>query len=164
MSEIITIDTTVGGSSSNSYITLSEARDKAKLLLNGDSFLDKSEQEQIKLLVQACQNMERLRYNYNKYSSAQALSFPRDATPDNNIDEDDTDSGEIPEVIKWVQIEEAIALSQGFTPERGGSKTIGNVRYSSVGRNLASQEGYARLSKSGWLVAPPNCSVSLKVF
>lgn len=162
---IITLTTTVGASSSNSYVTLAEAVSFAKNRIDGDYFLNLKEQQQNKLLVSAADNMQLLTYRATKYYTDQALDFPRSYTPDASLEDYITNSSiEIPDCVKDAQVLEAIALAKGLRPQSGGVSIINGSTVRNASQTLASREALLLLTKKGWVVSPPNLTVSLGVF
>ena len=107
-----TIDATVGGASSNSYVTVDEATAYFGERLRADAWTGASTTDKEKALIMACRHIEAAKPMvergstgaYAPSNSTQALSFPR---------KKDWKSGagyNIPQPVKQAQFEEALAL------------------------------------------------------
>lgn len=160
----ITLDATIAGVSSNSYVSLATAKTYGETLLEGDVLLSLNDEKIRKYLVNAAENMEHLKYRYGKSDSDQALSFPRDASPDLIEDENETAADEIPVAVAKAQVEEAIALARGYRPAAGGTSQFGSTRITQAGSALASAEAYKRLHMAGWLTLPVSATLSKGIF
>jgi len=143
----VAIDATVGGESSNSYVTLEEATAHFGARLHADAWGGASEADREKALLQACRHIERSRplvnrrpYGYPTVSAeslaydplapsgpAQALSFPR------KKDKDSDGDYAIPQPVKDAQCEEALALlARGAEQERRAALQAAGVTSFSV--------------------------------
>ena len=141
------IDATVGGDSSNSYVTLEEATAYFGERLRADAWAGASEADREKALLQACRHIERSRplvnrrpYGYPTVPAEslaydplapsnpnQALSFPRK--------KDKASGGDyaIPQPVKDAQCEEALALlARGAEQERRAALQAAGVTSFSV--------------------------------
>lgn len=96
----ITIVTDASGSSSNSYITLTEANNYFEAVLWFDSLWDAlTDAQKNARIVQAARAIDRLNFDGARYLDEQAMEFPRDIT------DQSTDDGEIPQKVKDAQCE-----------------------------------------------------------
>lgn len=125
------IEATVGGESSNSYVTLAEAEAYFAERLHSDAWAGASESDKEKALLTACRRLERLRYWDGNQPALtdprQALTFPR------TRDVDADGSYIIPQPVKDAQCEEALALlSRGAEQERRRSLQAAGVTSFSV--------------------------------
>jgi hypothetical protein len=101
----ITIVTTPGGATSNSYVTLVEANE----YFEGVNWFDSTwagltEAVRNSYLVLSTRAIDRLNFQGGVYDTGQALQFPRDFT------NEQTDYGAIPQVVKDAQCEAIIWL------------------------------------------------------
>lgn len=122
----ITIDATVGGASSNSYLTPTRAAVLAEQLPHGAEWFTNIDINKSQLLVYATRLIDQYGYYYgSKASTTQALAFPRaglvylpegDVIP-NNV---------IPTFIEWATIEWAVSLIEAsdLTPSGFGMKSL----------------------------------------
>ena len=111
------IDATVGGASSNSYVTLEEANTYLGERLHADAWASASDSDKEKALLTACRYLEQLRYwdgNRPAFTDPrQRLTFPR------VTDTDAAGAFVIPQPVKDAQCEEALALlARGAEQER----------------------------------------------
>ena len=141
------IDATVGGASSNSYVTLAEATAYFGERLYASAWDSATDADKEKALLQACRGLERCRLLVNRrpygypgepqdsptYDSlapsnvGQALSLPR------NKDRDSDGLYAIPQPVKNAQCEEALALlARGAEQERRRSLQAAGVTAFSV--------------------------------
>src|SRR5689334_3704609 len=115
-----TIDSTVSGSSANSYVTLDEADTYWAPKWVGQSLFD--EGARIAALIEACRRLEQEQYLGRKATQTQALKFPRAELYSGGFygafasygltDDEDYPiaSDTIPQVVKDAQCELAYAL------------------------------------------------------
>ena len=102
------IDTTVGGASANSYVTLAEADAYFDEHLNVTDWTDATDDLKNRALIQAARRLDQLSFNGGKATEAQALKWPRIGVVD---DEGyGIDSDEIPQQMKDAQCELALAM------------------------------------------------------
>jgi hypothetical protein len=104
----VATDATVGGASSNSYVTLEEANTYLAGRLHADTWTSASDSDKEKALLTACRHVEQLRYwdgNRPAFTDPrQRLTFPR-------VQDIDADGAFIiPQSVKEAQCEEALAL------------------------------------------------------
>lgn len=104
------IDATVGGLSSNSYVTLAEANAYAADSFSGDAFLALSNADREKCLRQATRQIDRNRFQGVQGTTRQALAFPR-AYPYNSDRPTLSTALEIPSAVKDAQCEQALYLA-----------------------------------------------------
>lgn len=101
----ITIDASVGGTSSNSYITLVEANSYIEAVpwfaSTWDGLTDATKNS---WLVFSTRAIDRMKFQASRYDKDQALEFPR------TITDDQTDEGDIPQKVKDAQCEMIIYL------------------------------------------------------
>jgi len=123
----VAIDATVGGASSNSYVTLEEANTYLAERLHADAWASASDSDKEKALLTACRHLERLRYwdgNRPAFTDPrQRLTFPR--TQDTDAD----GAFIIPQPVKEAQCEEALSLlARGAEQERRRALQASGVR------------------------------------
>lgn len=128
--------TTIGGATSNSYVTLQEFVDYADLRLNVDGFREANADDRVRALVMAAKRLNRENWLGTPVSTTQALSWPRYEVrkPDYvrtygaittgafyQYFNDFYPTDEIPVIIKEAQFELALAYLNGFDAdsERG---------------------------------------------
>ncbi len=101
----ITIDASVGGINSNSYVTLAEANSYLEAVpwfaSTWDGLTDAVKNS---WLVFATRAIDRLSFVASRYDKDQALEFPR------TITDDQTDEGDMPQKVKDAQCEMIIYL------------------------------------------------------
>lgn len=73
----LVIDATVGGASSNSFVTLAEATTYMEARLNGSTWTSATTDNQNRALVEATRELSSREYTGMKASSTQALQWPR---------------------------------------------------------------------------------------
>jgi hypothetical protein len=138
---------TVGGASSNSYVTLTEATTYFATRLNSAAWTAASSADKEAALLTACRRIEACRIAVNRrpygygvrisdplvydprapYLDTQRLSFPR------QVDRDTTGTYIIPQAAKDAQCEEALALlARGTEDERRQALRAAGVRSFSV--------------------------------
>jgi hypothetical protein len=114
----VTIDSTVGGASANSYVTLAEAEVYFEGRLNITDWTSATTDEKNRALVMAARRLDQERWTSEKASSAQALKWPRWDAEDE--DGNSISSDTIPEAIKDAQCELALAmLDSDLTTDTG---------------------------------------------
>lgn len=75
----VTLTTYIGGSTSNSYVTLTEANKYIRSKYKHSSLWDTlSEEGKKRVLIEAARIIDTFNYNGDKYYDSQALQFPRD--------------------------------------------------------------------------------------
>lgn len=74
---MITIDATVGGANSNSYVTLAEASAYFETRLYTTNWTNADDEDKKKALVQSTRRLDYEKFYGNRKTSTQALSFPR---------------------------------------------------------------------------------------
>ncbi len=112
----LTLDATIGGATSNSYLTVERADELAEYLPHASQWLSDDTLSKEQLLVYATMLIDRFGYfNGTKANSSQALAFPRSGLwylPEgleiaNNV---------IPSFIEWATLEWAMALAENSDP------------------------------------------------
>ena len=121
--------TTIGDSTSNSYITLAEASDYFDARLDGESWADETDDRHKQALLKAAKRLNGLNWLGSRVTTTQALAWPRIDVPKRDSAGvctygwggylysgygDYYRSDEIPDVIKEAQAEFAFALLEGF--------------------------------------------------
>lgn len=96
------LDTTIGGASADSYVSLVEADAYFASRFGSDSWTSLSDADQEKALRQATREVDRSRFIGSKWSSEQALQFPRVDTYS------DDETAEIPSLVKQATCEQAL--------------------------------------------------------
>jgi len=96
----VALVTTIGGSTSNSYVTLAEANTYMEGIPWFDSdWNDLSDVIKNSRILQAARAIDRLNFLGEKYLDDQAMEFPRDIT------DQSTDAGGMPQKVKDAQCE-----------------------------------------------------------
>ena len=118
-----TLDSTLSGSSSNSYITLENAEGIAANLPGGDDWVALTEDEKNMSLIQATRWLETLDYKGERCKASQRLKWPR---KDAECDGVTSDCAGIPYPIQEAEV--ALALkyttsSESFPGAGGGSSS-----------------------------------------
>ena len=121
--------TTIGGATSNSYITLAEASDYFEARLDGESWFDESDDRHKQALITATRKLNGLNWLGDRVTTTQVLAWPRIDVPKRDSAGvctygwggylysgygDYYRSDEIPDLIKEAQAEFAFALLEGF--------------------------------------------------
>lgn len=110
----ITIDASVGGISSNSYITLVEANTYMEAVpwfaSTWDGLTDAVKNS---WLVFSTRSIDRMKFQASRYDTDQALEFPR------TITDDQTDEGDMPQKVKDAQCEMIIYLYNHMSTDDG---------------------------------------------
>ena len=110
----ITVDTTVGGASANSYITVQEFKDFLAIRSNVPASISEATDDTLaKWLLQACREIDLHAFKGVKYVTGidadgnpeQALEFPRNYTYSTN-------GGYIPQNVKYAQCEQALEIAR----------------------------------------------------
>ncbi len=110
----ITVDTTVGGASANSYITVQEFKDFLAIRSNVPATISGAADDTIaKWLLQACREIDLHAFKGAKYVTGidadgnpeQALEFPRSYTYSTN-------GGYVPMSVKYAQCEQALEIAR----------------------------------------------------
>ena len=141
------IITTVGGATSNSYVTLDAFIAYADLQLNGDTFRDASSDDRIRALLMAAKRLNRENWLGTPVNADQALAWPRDDVkkPDHvrnyglNYWNDEYRTDEIPELVQEAQYELALAYLNGF--ERKGEREIDEFQSDGIRIKYATSGG-----------------------
>lgn len=100
----VTVVATVGGASSNSYLSVADATTILNLRLGVDAWTSASTDDQGRALIMATKAIDSNRFQGYPISSAQALAFPR------NIQKETSDT--IPEDVKQACAEQALWVLQ----------------------------------------------------
>lgn len=108
----MSLDATLAGASSNSYITLAEAETFSSQFYNLTAWSTATSGNQEAALMEACTEIESYRLRFNPSISTQALHFPRD------IDYDSTGVYIIPTAIKKVQFLIAVNILETRSMEQ----------------------------------------------
>src|SRR3990167_611371 len=106
-----TVTTTVGGTSSNSYISVADATTYFTKRLSSTDWTDATTANQEAALIQATRRLNDEDFEGMKTDSDQVLAWPRFGTYDRDGVSYDSDA--IPEIVKDAQCEVAIALLSG---------------------------------------------------
>jgi DnaT-like ssDNA binding protein len=156
------IDATVGGGSSNSFVTADEFTAYTDTRLNIDAYTNASSGDRDKALMEATRELNVLRYGGNKATTGQALLFPRFLL----IDPDSMwytfyDSAIIPQRIKDATCELALEFLKGGTTDMASldqtigikSETVGPIRTEYTDPTQRAQ-GIARFPRVLKLIRP----------
>lgn len=103
-----TITATVGGSTSNSYVTLVEADAHFDARLDATDWSGATDDTKNRALIQATQRLDQQRFKGRREDEDQALAFPRVGTFDRDGYAYDSDT--IPTPVKRAQMELALAM------------------------------------------------------
>jgi hypothetical protein len=128
----LTLDATVGGVSSNSYLTLLRADELAEQLPHASEWFTNEALDKPQLLVHATRLIDRYGYYYgSKTSPAQALQFPRTGLT-YHTELTSVASNVIPNFIEWACIEWAFSLvtSEEATPASYGISSLSTPSFS----------------------------------
>lgn len=114
--------TTIGGTTSNSYVSLDYLIDYADQMLFMDDFLAASSDDKVRSLLMSARRLDRENWMGSPTKVEQSLAWPRndvkrpDPVQSYNLSywNDTFRSDEIPDLIKFAQCELAIAYIQGF--------------------------------------------------
>lgn len=109
-----TLVVTVGGASSNSYVTLAQFNTYCEQRLNVDSFDDAQPDDKIRALLMATRRLDRENWIGQKAATTQALVWPRSGVYKPDGYGDQYLSTEIPQLVKDAQCELALAYLDGF--------------------------------------------------
>jgi len=115
----ITLDATLSGSSSNSYLTLTTAEQIAAILPGGSDWIKESTDTKNLSLIQATRWLETLNYKGDRCKSTQRLKWPR---KDAKCDGVTSDCNGIPYPIQEAEV--ALAIKYNKDPNKfpgGGS-------------------------------------------
>lgn len=119
---------TVGGASSNSYVTLLEAQAYFDARFGSDAWDDAEEADQEKALLQAARQLSAFRFQGYRNNPAQALPFPR-GYPLHCDPETLSGVVAIPTAVKQAQCEQALALLKA---QAGGEETRADLQAQGV--------------------------------
>lgn len=146
------IITTVGGSTSNSYISLADAQTLFfDLRLDAGAWLDASEEDKVRALIMAAKRLNRENWLGERVTTTQKLAWPRYGVA--KIDSggiggyagygytypDQYESTEIPQEVKDAQCELALAYLDGFSDNAGGD-SISEFRADDVTVKLKNEQ------------------------
>jgi hypothetical protein len=126
----VTIVTTVGGASSNSYATLAEAETYMEGRLNGSTWDADTDDNKNRALVEAARELQVLRWTGTRVDTTQALAWPRQWAVD--VDDPNGDyyaTTEVPQRVKDAQMELAFQfIKAGTTDLAALDSTDGIIR------------------------------------
>jgi len=108
-----TLDETAGGTSSNSFISRSDAQTYFNGRLSADQWTDASSSDKDRSLIMATVRLDQEEYHGSKYETDQALKWPRYGTYNDNGDVYDSDA--IPDVVEKACCEMALAILKDST-------------------------------------------------
>jgi len=125
----LVIDATSAGTSSNSYITLADAEIYFESRLNITEWTAATDDEKNRALVTATRIIDQNSFVGYRYTTTQALKFPRTGVPD--YDSVVFVDGVIPEPIKDAQCEIALAALTSDLAESGsyGAVTVSGISF-----------------------------------
>jgi len=125
----LVIDATSAGSSSNSYGTLAEAETYFESRLNIAEWTAATDDYKNRALVTATRIIDQNIFLGYRYTTTQALKFPRSGIPD--YDSISFTDGVVPEQIKEAQFEIALAALTSDLTESGsyGSVTVSGISF-----------------------------------
>jgi hypothetical protein len=124
-----TLDSTVGGLSSNSYLSQSEALDLLEVVLSAaqsEAFFRQSSDERDAALIKASRTLDRS-FDWSGYreDNDQAMAWPRYGV---YVDGDQVDDDIIPKELKDATLLLAAQISQGLTVENSLSTPVTSVK------------------------------------
>ena len=117
----VTLDATLGGNQSNSYVTLANAEGIAGMMPGGDTWIALTEDEKNMSLIQATRWLETLDYRGDRCKSSQRLKWPRSGAECDGVT---SDCLGIPYPIQEAEVVLAIEYSTNSNSFPGGG--IGN--------------------------------------
>jgi len=129
----LTIDATVGGASSNSFVTLAESETYMEGRLNVSLWTAATDANKNIALVEATRDLDVKEYPGNRVSATQSLSWPRDwaIDPDDpNLDYFDTT--EVPTRIKNATCELAMQYIKAGTTDLAALDSATNIKRKKV--------------------------------
>jgi hypothetical protein len=158
----VSIDSTVGGASSNSYVTSAEADTYHEGRLNATSWSGATADDKNRALVEAQRELNTLEFTGNRVTSTQVLQWPRynAYNPDGTGASFLYESTEIPQRIQDAQCELALEFLKAGTvdvaalPSTDGiiTKTVDVL--STTYAPHARRKGLARFPRIWKLIAP----------
>lgn len=114
----VTVDATVGGANSNSFITVADATAIANNMLNVTAWDDATTDDKSRALIMATTDLNPLEWVGTRATTTQALAWPRtDAEINGRPIEDD----EIPREIKQATFDLALSILQDTETTTGGT-------------------------------------------
>ena len=118
----VTIVTTVGASTANSYVSQAQATTYFEGHLNADDWTNASSDDKNRALVSAAARLQREKYEGSRTDEDQALAWPRYSATD--ADGWNYEDDEIPQVVKDAQCELALFMlgDDRLTSESGFSQ------------------------------------------
>lgn len=141
----VTVDTTVGGASANSYVSAAEADTYVgNYVLDDDrrgEWLNYPADTKARLLLLACRNIDGyMAWSGEKASKEQALEWPRESASDSHGYSIDSDI--IPQCLKDAQVEAALWLkdNSGKVPQSNYSK-FDSIKVGSISINYNQTSG-----------------------
>ena len=105
----VTLDATLGGNQSNSYITLANAEGIAGMMPGGDTWIALTEDEKNMSLIQATRWLETLDYRGDRCSTSQRLKWARSGAECDGVT---SDCSGIPYPIQEAEVVLAIKYSE----------------------------------------------------
>ena len=125
-----TINATIKGENSNSYVTLSEANDYFDTSPDSSTWTNKTDDQKKRSLISAARWIDTLVFYGDRCDDGQALKFPR-----NNYQVDGVElaCSKIPNNIKYAQYELARALANDTDAMTGNVGTNGNIAEAKLG-------------------------------
>lgn len=113
------LDTTVGGTASDSYVSLAEADTYFSARFGAEAYTDLEDADQEKALRQATREVDRHRIVGRRHYFSQALKFPRQY-PYHREEPGESTAVEIPLSVKHATLEQALWICQN-SPTGGRS-------------------------------------------
>ena len=114
----VTVDATVGGANSNSFITVATGNTLANNALNTDAWTDATTDDKSRALLMATLGLNPLDWVGTRATTTQALSWPR---TDAEINGRPIEDNEIPREIQQATFDLALAILQDDTTPTGGT-------------------------------------------
>ena len=118
-----TIDATIKGESSNSYVTLTEANSYFETVPDSSTGTDKTDDQKNRSLISATRWIDSFVFYGNRCDDGQALKFPRN---NYQVDGVELSCSTIPQNIKYAQFELARALANDTGAITGTTGKDGN--------------------------------------
>jgi hypothetical protein len=117
-----TIDATLKGESSNSYVTLAEANAYFETVPSSSTWDDKTDDQKNRAIISATRWIDSLNFYGDRCSNNQALSWPRN---NYHVDRVELTCSAIPTDIKYASYELARALANDTDAVTGNTGTEG---------------------------------------
>lgn len=132
----ISIVATAGGASANSFVTVAEADAYLEARRNASDWNDENDDdEKMSALIEATRELSAIRWQGNRVTSTQALSWPRDSAtnPDGTCSGEYYDTDVIPQRIKDATYELALEFLKAGTSDLAAAGDTDGITLKTVG-------------------------------